>query len=290
MKGKEQLSYAYYQADTKRYQSEFESTLENIYYIIEEETQVYQIEARIKSYRSFCNNLYEHIDNAHKKTFKNVNDCFGIKVMIEDDLAIENVINRLIEEGYHIKSIKDHLLIPNTNYNAVHVIIELKDSHIPFELQLRTPERSKDRLPHDIYKMFGANNHITYKEKIAILKDFIRLARMKMNGEYRKIKEEIPICYHLITDPKTGTKRFKVTPAKDVIKNLYPTVGEIMGETVFVKLLDKLFPPGIQERKDLLSDEEKKLFESLLEFTIQRYETKTRLGKDVNKSMMDILK
>lgn len=275
MKG---LSFEFYREDINRYRAEFEKTIKEIYQLISLDIDIQKIEARIKSYQSFRNNLYidhDNIDNKkhRKKTkFKNLNDCFGIKIMLQDDNAILRVIEKLTASGYVIRSVKDHKEIPNTNYNAVHVVAEFKGTTIPFELQLRTEERAKGRLPHDLYKMFGAKKDITYNDRIQVIGEFIKLARLKMDGQYRALIEKLPICYK-IEDVKDGEIRdirlINLSP-KEVLRNLYPTVEKMLGEKVFLNILDKIFPKGIQERRDSIPENDKKMLNILFDFILEK--------------------
>lgn len=255
------IDYSYYLKDIQRYKKEFEDTIQDIYDIINEDLNIYQIEARIKSYKSFMNNLLKNDNNSK---IKNLDDCFGIKVMLENDQAIKEVLEKLKKSGYNIREVKDHKKKVNTNYNAIHTILELKESKIPFEIQLRTPERAKGRMPHDIYKMCGAKKDITYNDKIKVMREFFRLAKMKMNGQYRSFGQEIPICYRI----KEG--KIVRLNTKEVIKNLFPTAEEIIGDEVFDNILDKLSFPGIQERKNAISEKEKEMLNILFDHILQK--------------------
>ena len=266
-----QPSYEYYKKDISRYKEQFEGTLSAIYSIVSDETDIQSIEARIKSYKSFLKNFLNPEINSKGKV-KNVNDCFGIKVMLNDEMALENVINRLIEEGYKIISIKDHLFIPNTNYNAKHITIEMKGLTIPFELQLRTPERSKERLPHDIYKIFGAKGPSTSAEKVKVLEEFFSLVRLQLKGNNEELSKELPICYQLVKNEEGDKESFEIVSQREVITKLYPTAKEILGDKVFNRILNKLFPPGVPQNRCTISEEDKRMLELLFETAIQKYQ------------------
>lgn len=226
------ISYKEYLEDINRYRTEFEYTIQDVYNIINDNTNIKQLEARIKSYKSFTNNLYES-ENELKP--KNLDDCFGIKIMLPDDDAIATVIDKLKESGYTIRQMKDHKKKVNTNYNAIHAVLEFKESNIPFEIQLRTPQRAEGRLPHDLYKVKGHRRNVTDADKLKVLEQFIELARMKMSGNYSGVMAEIPIGY------KIENEKLTQISSKEVVRNLFPTVEKIMGKELFLNILDKLF-------------------------------------------------
>lgn len=270
MQPNDEIDYKYYLDDIKIYKQEFESAIQEIYNLINEDVTIQQIEARIKSYKSFSKNLYSSTEK-----LKNLDDCFGIKMMLPDDDGIKKVIDKLKNAGYSIRQIKDHKKKANTNYNAVHAILELKDSQIPFEIQLRTPERAEGRLPHDLYKLYGAKNNITHTDKIRVAEEFVRLAKMKMNGQYNLLIQEIPICYR-IEDGKLVRLN-----TKEIIRNLFPTAEEVFGKKLFGNILDKLFIEGIQERKDTMSEENKKMLNILFDCMLEK------TGRELEKEYFD---
>ena len=94
MEEKGQPSYEYYQKDISRYKEQFENTLSAIYSIVSDETDIQSIEARIKSYKSFLKNFLNPEINSKGKV-KNVNGCFGIKVMPNDEMARGNIRRRI---------------------------------------------------------------------------------------------------------------------------------------------------------------------------------------------------
>ena len=272
------ISYEMYSEDIGRYRTNFEQTILEIYQIISPHVNVKKMDARIKSYESFVHNLYcNECDGKKKKKEKNLNDCFGIKIMLDDDKSIKRVLSLLKESGFVVRGIKDHKNNPDTNYNAVHVVAELKNQGIPFEIQLRTEERAKGRLPHDIYKRFGAKKNYTDTERRVILKEFIELARLKINGDYGVFSTKLPLCYRIKKGQNQCEKPelVKLTNS-EIVQNLYPTVEDILGEQLFSNILKKLFPKGIQERRNLYSDEDKKIleifFDYILESTVTRHD------------------
>ncbi len=267
----EVISYEMYGDDVKRYRADFEQTIEELYQIISPHVNVKSMDARIKSYESFVHNLYYEVhEGKKKKKGKNLDDCFGIKIMLDDDKAIKKVLSLLKDSGFVLRSIKDHKNNPDTNYNAVHVVAELKPHIIPFEIQLRTEERSKGRLPHDIYKKFGAIKKYSDVERRIILEEFAQLARLRLNGNYHEVVKKLPICYKIRKNDEAGEKSELVKlPYREVVQNLYPTVEEILGEELFSNVLARLFPGGIQERKDIFSAEEKKMLETFLDYLLK---------------------
>lgn len=227
------ISYKDYLEDINRYRPEFEDTVQEVYNIItEKNVEIKQLEARIKSYKSFTNNLYES-DNELKP--KNLDDCFGIKIMLNDDEEIKKVLEKLKESGYKIRNMKDHKKKVNTNYNAIHAIFEFKGSTIPFEIQLRTPQRAEGRLPHDLYKVTGHKRTVTDSDRLKVLEQFINLAKRKMNGEYSSVMSEIPIGY------KIEDGKLVQINSKEIVRNLFPTVEKMLGEELFSNILDKIF-------------------------------------------------
>lgn len=266
------LSYEYYKRDINRYRNKFEATIQKVCQIILEETDIQKAEARIKSYKSFMTNLYKE-----KGGIKNVNDCFGIKVMILDESAIERIIKRLEGEGHLVRSIKDHKNNANTNYNGIHVVLEFENSTIPFEIQFRTPERSKGKLPHDIYKTFGTHKKDINEQKKIILNDFIRLVRLKINGDYGKFIQELPISYAI--DINNNKIKIKRQSEKEILRNLYPTVEEVLGKEVFNRLLNKLFPRAVRKNNNGTSEYDRKILNMFLDFTVEMAERRFKSGQ-----------
>ena len=253
----------YYAQDVEEYKPYFEKILSEIIDALTSQDlmkEIKSIEARIKSYASFKHNLYTKTRTGHTKK---LDDCFGIKVTLErteenyqnkgeedevskwshplmelknsdsqNDRTIYNIIMSLLHENFDMKKLKDHSRIEGTNYNAVHAVFELKGTTIPFEIQIRTPERSSGRLPHDIYKYCGPNSELSDSEqKEVVLKVFERIMRLNLNGKYEAYKQELPIYSYEVENLEENPKIKRLTE-KEMLVKLFPTISYLLSDSL----------------------------------------------------------
>ena len=259
---KKEIMPEYYAQDIEEYKNYFESALNDIIDALisaDLTKKIKSIEARIKSYASFKHNLYtkNRIGNTKK-----MDDCFGVKITLEgiendyskneeddenkwshplmelkkskskNDRIIYSIIMSILHKNFDMKKLKDHSKVEGTNYNAVHAVFGLKGTTIPFEIQIRTPERSRGRLPHDIYKYCGPDSELSESEqKEVVLNVFEKIMKLNLNGKYNAYRQELPIYSYEVEDI-TGNPKIKRLTDKEMLIKLFPTISNLLSDSV----------------------------------------------------------
>jgi RelA/SpoT family (p)ppGpp synthetase len=124
----------------------FESTVENIEKILNNNSINYEIRKRIKGvYSTYLKNEFE--TNAI-----NCTDLFGVRIIVDDIMDCYAVLGLIHLNYYHVKSnLKDYISNPKANlYQSIHTTIIFEDSTI--EIQIRTKNM-------DIKNEFGIAGH-----------------------------------------------------------------------------------------------------------------------------------
>lgn len=236
----ESISYKYYRQDVDTYKKAFLGKVKMLYdelKNLEEKgfTKSVKMEARIKSYKSFCENI---------ERGKTIEDCFGIRI-VADEIALERIASSILQRAY-VRSTKNHREITDTKYNAVHINLVPKDAStnnpqlkpellLPMiEVQLCTPEEeeknNKGRLAHDVYKIKNHNELSNTELLRAVIEEYTRVKSMK--GE--ELDKELPEYYEIDDEGK-----IKQLNTKERIRKMFPTVEEFREKGKQGKLKDK---------------------------------------------------
>lgn len=203
------FSYEYYQEDIARFIDYYTSKILEINEGLKELKANGKIgddiiiEGRIKSYKSLLGNY---------KDGKNIEDCFGLKIITNSKKEIGQIEDNIIKEIFEAKRIKNHFLIPTTKYNAKHIIVwpkNIKENFTLIEIQLCTKDEERKNnegaTAHDIYKL---GTKIAVEQQHTLLMDL----------DPEKRKQYLPIYYIVDED------ELKILDEKSTIRKMYPTI------------------------------------------------------------------